>query len=264
MSDHAEQLDRLARGWDEAADGYEAYFVPRFSPWVEAAVEAITAAELPDGPILVPCCGTFPELDALTRHFPDREIVGIDLSAGMVRRARERAASWPRVSVVHGDASTLDPQWSGRCAAVVSVFGLQQLPDPDVAVRSWATALQPAGRLSVVFWPDGTELDGPFALMSDVVRAHIPAGDRSWENRLAATLTSLGAVIERDEQPSHAMPHADASSFFDAFTRSGPMRALAIARGDAFVEGLRTEFLSRAPEGAWTHHPHARLIVARR
>ncbi|GAA2810298.1 class I SAM-dependent methyltransferase [Nonomuraea dietziae] len=264
MKDHAERFARVARGWDEAAEGYDAYFVPRFAPWVEAAVEAVTTSEPPEGPVLVPCCGTFPELDALIEHFPLREIVGIDLSEGMVRRARERAAPWPNVSVVEGDASTLDPRWSGRCGAVVSVFGLQQLPEPELAVRSWVTALRPAGRLSVVFWPDVTELDGPFALMKDVLGRHVPPGDGSWEERLTAALTAAGAAVERDERVPYPMSHVDAPTVFDAYVRSGPLRALATARGEAFVDRLREEFLSRAPAGEWHHRPHARLIVALR
>lgn len=260
MPDHSE---RIARGWDEAADGYEAYFVPRFAPWVRTAVAAIAVGG-PDGPILVPCCGTFPELDALIEHFPDREIVGIDLSAGMVRLARERAARWPRVRVVEGDASTLDPHWSGRCAAVVSVFGLQQLPEPDLAIRSWVAALAPAGRLSVVFWPSTTESDGPFALMSTVLRAHVPAGDSSWESRLVAAVTAQGATLDRDESPAFQMSHVDAPAFFNAFTESGPLRALATTRGAAFVNQLREEFLANAPTGEWNHRPRARLLVAHR
>lgn len=265
MPDHAEQLARLARGWDEAADGYESYFVPRFAPWVTAAVAAITAAPLPDGPILVPCCGTFPELPALVGKFPDREIVGIDLSPGMVRRARARATSWPQVTVLEGDASALDPHWSGRCAAVVSVFGLQQLPEPVHAIRSWAGALRPTGRLSVVYWPDSTEPDGPFALISQVVRAHIPPPDRSWEPQLVPALTAQGTTLERDDQLAFTMTHPDAPTFFDAFTNAGPLRPLATTRGKTFITQLRTDFLHHTPTtGALTHHPQARHLVAHR
>ena len=99
-----------------------------------------------------PGCGTFPELEPLIERVPDHEIVGIDLSAGMVRRARERAARWPQVRVVQ----------------------------------------------------------------------------------------------------------------FDAYARSGPLRALVIARGDALIDQLRKEFLRRAPAGEWSHRPRARLVVARR
>jgi SAM-dependent methyltransferase len=257
-----EHLARLARGWDDAVTGYETYYVPRFAPWVTAAVRAITAETLSGGPVLVPCCGTFPELDALVEHLPDREIVGIDLSAGMVRRARERAAQYPLVRVVEGDASTLAPEWTGRCAAVVSVFGLQQLPEPDVAIRSWAAALRPAGRLSVVFWPHVTEPDGPFARMAEVVRGHVPPGDSSWEHRLVPSLAALGVAVERDEQVSYPMSHPDAATFFDTHTRSGPLRPLATARGETFVNRLREEFLHRSPAGEWHHRPHARHIVA--
>ena len=264
MKDHAEQLARVARGWDEATDGYDAYFVPRFAPWVDGAVGAVTAAAVPEGPILVPCCGTFPELDPLIRHFPHREIIGIDLSPGMVRRARERAARWPLVSVVEGDASTLDPQWSDRCGAVVSAFGLQQLPEPDLAIQSWAAALRPAGRLSIVFWPDATELDGPFALIAEVVRAHAPAGDSSWENALVAAMTARGLTVERDEHLSYPVSHPNATAFFDAYNRSGPLRTLAIAEGDTVIKEIREEFLRRAPTGEWNHRPRARLITARR
>jgi len=265
MTERADQLAQVARGWDEAADGYDAYFVPRFAPWVDAAVQVLTAAPIPDGPILVPCCGPFPELDPLVEHFPDREIVGIDLSAGMVARARARAAGQrSSVRVVQGDASTLDPQWSGRCAAVLSVFGLQQLPEPDLAIRSWVAALRPSGRLSVVFWPDVTELDGPFARIGAVVDPHEPPGGSSWEHRLGLAIAALGAVIERDEQVAYPITHPSASAYFEAFTWSGPGRALATARGETFVDRLRAEFLRGAPDGEWTHRPAARLIVARR
>ncbi|TCO33981.1 methyltransferase family protein [Kribbella steppae] len=254
-----ERLARVARGWDEAADGYDQYFVPRFAPWVMAAVDAI--GRVPGGPILVPCCGTFPELDLLVGRFPGREIAGIDLSGGMVRRARERAArlAYASVEVVQADASTLDARWSGRCAAVVSVFGLQQLPDPEGALRSWLGALAPGGRMCVVYWPGQTEEDGPFALMGKVIGER---SDYSWEDRLVGALDE--AVIERDELVSYPMTHPDAATYFDAADHAGPMRALALARGDAYIAELRARFVAKAPAGEWTHHPRARLIVVRK
>jgi SAM-dependent methyltransferase len=212
----------------------------------------------------VPCCGTFPEVELLVEHFPDRELVGIDLSAGMVRLARRRAEGHPQVRVVQGDAATLDPEWSGRCAAVVSVFGLQQLPEPEQAVRSWLAVLRPAGRLSVVYWPSKTEDDGPFALMADVVRAQVPADDSRWETRLATALVDAGGVVVRDEELSFPMTHADAATYFDAANRAGSLRALGIARGDEFMARLRAEFVQRAPAGEWTHHPRARVLVVQR
>jgi SAM-dependent methyltransferase len=166
------------------------------------------------------------------------------------------------VSVVQGDASTLAPRWSGRCAAVVSVFGLQQLSDPHAAIRSWANALRPSGRLSVVFWPDISERDGPFARIQEVVRAHVPPGDASWENGLATALAAQGAVVERDETLAYPITHPHARAFFDAYSRFGPLRAHGLARGEAFIDTLRRQFLRDAPPGEWSHRPHGRIVVA--
>jgi SAM-dependent methyltransferase len=222
----------LARGWDAAAAGYERYFVPRFAPWVAAAVEAL--GSLPPGPILVPCCGTFPELPLLVARYPDREIVGIDLSSGMTSLARTR---FPGVRVITGDASTLDSSWTGRCAAVLSVFGLQQLPDPPSALESWRSALAPGGKLSVVYWPGVTEEDGPFALLASLRGGGVPY---PWES---------GELL------SFPMTHPDAATFFDEYVHNGPLRS-----SPAAVD-LRPEFLRRAPSGSWTHHPRAKLVV---
>lgn len=261
MNTNTERLAKLARGWDEAAAGYEAYWVPRFAPWVRAAVDSLLTAPVPDGPILVPCCGTFPELDELVQRLPDREIVGIDLSAGMVRLARERAEQLPNVSIVQGDASSLDPRWNGVCAGVLSVFGLQQLPSPASAMRSWAGALRAGGRMSVVFWPERSERDGPFAAVRELVN---PQSDELWEDELAPAAESTGASIERHEDLAFEIVYSSATEFFDSYVESGPMRASAIDRGPEYVGDLRTQFMRSAPNGEWRHRPRGRLIVAHR
>jgi SAM-dependent methyltransferase len=268
MADAPERRSLLAGAWDEAAHGYERYFVPRFAPWVAVAVDGLAGAGrpagLPPGPILVPCCGTFPELPALVERHPQHEIIGIDVSAGMVHLARERAAGQPRVRVVQDDAATLDHQWSSTCAGVVSVFGLQQLPDPEAALGEWIRALRPGGRLSVVFWPSEVEQDGPYVLLDRVLAGLRPPGDDSWQARLGNAVTAAGATVERDEYRSFPMDHDDAATFWEAVTGGGHLHALAIARGAAFMGMVREEFLALAPDGPWRHSPRARWIVARR
>ena len=264
MEDQDRQAD-LARSWDEAADGYERYFVPRFAPWVATAVSAIADQTLPPGPILVPCCGTFPELPALRAGHPQREIVGIDLSAGMVELARRRAADDPAVRVAQGDAARLGPAWRDACAAVVSVFGLQQLPDPEAAIGEWAAALGPGAWLSVMFWPSAPDVGGPFALVDEVLEGHRPTGRApAWEDQLTHVITAAGATVERDENTFHPMEHPDAETYWAEATTGGSMRALANARGEAFMSARREEFLRLAPAGPWRHRPRARWIVARR
>ena len=255
----------LARSWDEAADGYERYFVPRFAPWVDTAVRAVSDRSLPAGPVLVPCCGTFPELPALLADHPAREIVGIDLSAGMVKLARQRAADRADVRVIQGDAARLGPEWRATCAAIISVFGLQQLPDPEAAIGEWTAALRPGGWLSVVFWPSRNDEDGPFAAVDQVLEGHRPAGRaQAWEDQLAQVITATGAIVERDEDVAHPMEHPDAATYWTEATTGGSMRALAATRGEAFMDARREEFLRLAPSGPWRHRPRARWIVAHR
>ncbi|MEU4198092.1 class I SAM-dependent methyltransferase [Kribbella sp. NPDC026611] len=243
--------DRLAESWDQAARGYEEYFVPRFAPWVRAAVDELT--DLPDGPIVVPCCGTFPEVDLLAPRFPDRRITGIDLSAEMVRLAQQRAGD--RAQAIQGDAAILDPSWSA--AAVVSVFGLQQLPDPAAAIKTWYAALRPAGRLTVVYWPEHTEEAGPYTLLDQVLDLPV---DASWEDALVPALEN----VDRDELIAFPITHPSAAAYFDAANNAGPLRATALARGDDYMAELRAKYLEQAPQGEWTHTPNARLISARK
>lgn len=138
-------------------------------------------------------------------------------------------------------------------------------PEPTAALRSWIGALRNDGRLSVVYWPGKTETDGPFALIARLVREVAPSDhDASWEDELVPTLSSHGAMIEQDTQPSFPMVHPNAATFFEAHTRSGPLRTLANTRGAALIDNLRERFLAQAPTGQWEHHPQARHLVAHR
>ena len=257
MTDAEERLSRTARGWDEAADGYQEYFVPRFAPWVKAAVEAV--AEVPDGPILVPCCGTFPELDLLAPRFPGRAIVGIDLSAEMVRLARERARRlpastssrvMPRRSIDDGRAPA---RRSSRCSACSSYRPRRQL-----SVRGSARSGRAAGCASST----GRRSPRRPGRSPSSTKSSEDRADRSWEDGLVDALE--GAVIERDELVAYPMSHPSAAAYFDAADRAGPLRSLALARGDAFIAELRKQYVDQAPAGEWTHHPHARLLAVRK
>lgn len=262
MAEDAGRLARLARAWDDAAVGYERYFVPRFAPWLRAGVDALGHGPLPAGPLVVPCCGTFPELPALLREHPGRDVVGVDLSEGMVRLARERAAGLDRVRVVQGDATTLRTWCPDGCAGLVSVFGLQQLPDPESAIADWAATLRPGGRLSVVYWPEVLEDTGPFAFLDTLFADVRAAPAESWQDRLASAVTGAGGEVEHDTYTSFPMEHPDAETFWDAMADDGPLRSLANARGAAFMGRMRAEFVRRAPSGGWRHRPRARHVVA--
>ncbi len=254
----------LALGWDETALAYERYFVPRFAPWVTLAVDELPRADVPSGAVVAPCCGTGPELHRAATVLPGRDLVGVDLSPEMVRLARARLAHVRTARVLEGDASSPGPDWPRPCAAVVSAFGLQQLPEPDVALAAWGRTLAPGGALSVVFWPSDMDAGGPFGLLVHVLAARVPAPDTSWEARLVPSLVNAGLRVERDEAPSFAMEHEDAATFWDAAASSGPFRAIVATRGETLVAEAREDFLRAAPAGRWAHQPRARWLYARR
>jgi SAM-dependent methyltransferase len=92
-------------------------------------------------------------LQLAERVAPTGSVVGIDVSAPMLARARERAASHPgagvRIRFENADAQTaaLEP-----CDLVFSRFGVMFFADPAAAFANLARALRPGGRLAFVCW----------------------------------------------------------------------------------------------------------------
>lgn len=254
-----EKLRGVQRGWDAAAETYDAELAPWFSPWVGEAIAALDRP-LPPGPIVAPCCGTGIELRRLAEHHPEREIVGVDLSPGMVQVARERCKDVERIKVHVGDATSTE-QWP-RSAGVLSSFGLQQMPEPELALAAWLRALAPGGVLSVVYWPKAKETEGPFVWLGQALRGKVPQGDFAWEERLGDVIAASGARVLRDERLGFELKHERAEDFWTAMTTAGPLRSLALARGPDFMADLQRDFLGFAAAGPVVHRPKARHLVA--
>ncbi|HET7538950.1 MAG TPA: class I SAM-dependent methyltransferase [Polyangiaceae bacterium] len=265
MTDERPGASPIELAWNDAARGYDAYFSPRFAPYLATALGTLIgrAPELPNpGCILVPCTGPGRELGALARAFPTRRIVGSDLSGEMVKLARERNAGVRNVSVERDDATQLRPQ-AEPVAALYSVFGLQLLPNPEITLTSWLERLQPKGLAAIVYWPEHTDDGGPMDTLHRLIAESI-AVDRSWEGKLEASARAASSHVSTDVRIAFEMQHDDARSFWHALTRLGPLRALANARGEAFVAELGTRFEATLPQGPLVHTPEARLLLIER
>ncbi len=119
-------------------------------PFGEAALDS--AAITPREAVLDVGCGCGDTLLALAdRAGAHGRVVGIDPSAPMLARAKERCANLPTVSVIEGDASStsLGP---GSFDVVFSRFGVMFFPDPERAFQHLRGALRADGRLSFVCW----------------------------------------------------------------------------------------------------------------
>lgn len=265
MTDSKSDRSPIEVAWDEASRGYDAYFSPRFVPYLATALGALIGrgSDLPNpGAIAVPCAGPGRELGPLARAFPARRILASDWSAEMVKLARENNASFPNVSVERDDATKLRPP-AEPVAALYSAFGLQLLPNPAENLRSWLELLAPRGLAVIVYWPRDTDDGGPFDVMHRLLAESFP-NDRSWQGELEASARSASARVREDVRIAFEMRHDSASSVWQALTHLGPLRALAQAKGQALVEQLGTRFEAEFPPGPISHTPAARLLLIER
>ncbi|ROQ72986.1 ubiquinone/menaquinone biosynthesis C-methylase UbiE [Streptomyces sp. CEV 2-1] len=94
-------------------------------------------------------CGTGTSTAALLTAAPDAEIVAVDASAGMLKRAS--AKRWPaNVTFVHASAEAMHPsQVNGRFDAVFAAYLFRNVSDPDQVLDVVRELLVPAGRLAV-------------------------------------------------------------------------------------------------------------------
>lgn len=111
------------------------------------------------GRVLDVCCGTGRDHPYLVEEVGEEgEVVGLDISPEMLEGARRQAAArgWRKVSLVHGDAASLDlPEKSFD--GVVGVLGFSVIPRHEEAMRRCVALLKDDGRIVVC---DGAPLRG--------------------------------------------------------------------------------------------------------
>ena len=92
-------------------------------------------------------------LELAARVGPAGEVAGVDISAEMLARGRERAARLGagNVEFVHADAQVHD-FGAARFDAVYSRFGVMFFSDPVAAFANVRRALRPGGALSFACW----------------------------------------------------------------------------------------------------------------
>src|SRR5262249_10746266 len=98
-------------------------------------------------------CGTGATTRACAHRATDGDVVGVDLSSAMLRRARERAVAEDlhNVTFEQGDAP-VHAFAQERFDLVVSRFGVMFFGDPVAAFANLHRATVPGGRFAAVVW----------------------------------------------------------------------------------------------------------------
>jgi len=120
--------------------------LPGIESWRSQAADALALS--PGDTVVEMGCGTGANLPHLRERVgPEGRVVGVDLTAGMLDRARDRidASGWDNVHLARGDASR--PPVAGPVDAVVSTFLVGLLPDPAAAVDAWLDLLAADGSI---------------------------------------------------------------------------------------------------------------------
>ncbi len=85
------------------------------------------------------------------RVAPDGEVLGLDISAPMLERARKRAPADLGLSFALADATTYE--WrAGSADLVASRFGVMFFADPVLAFANLRKGLRPGGRIALACW----------------------------------------------------------------------------------------------------------------
>lgn len=132
--------------------------VARYTPGIPTVRERLAdELRLEPGEVVVEMgCGTGANLPYLREQVgATGRVVGIDITAGVLARARRRIdrAGWDNVSVARADAARPPVD---AADAIVATFVVGMLDDPAAAVGEWCDRLAPGGRIGLV---DATRSD---------------------------------------------------------------------------------------------------------
>ncbi|MEZ7006552.1 methyltransferase domain-containing protein [Streptomyces sp. AD55] len=142
----------LAAAFDHGADRYDRLVAlnPGYHAQLRRSARRLAAADGGGARRLLDLgCGTGASTAALAAAFPGAEVVGVDASAGMLRRADAKRRP-SRVRFVHAPAEELDrAEVGGPFDAVFAAYLFRNLAEPDAVLASVRGVLVPGGWLAV-------------------------------------------------------------------------------------------------------------------
>lgn len=168
--------------------------------WRRLAAEAVVA---PGDKVLDACCGTG-DL-AVAARAEGGTVTGLDLSDGMLERARRKSSE---IEWLQGDLLRL-PFGDASFDAVTVGFGVRNVEDLDLALRELRRVLRPKGRLAIL---EIVRPKGPLALFYRAwFDGLVPLAGRVLPG--GAAYSYLPASVRRFPGPAELQDRAQAAGF---------------------------------------------------
>ncbi len=156
---HVRMTDQEAR-YDRIAEGYATWWAPVHRPSTLALLERLDPEPLRGRLLLVDVgCGTGVFAAEAVRRWPDVEVDGTDVSAGMLAVAERERAALPEAGRarfrLHQAPADRLPFGDGSYDIATSSFVLQLVPNRFRALREMHRVLRPGGRIAITGWMEG-------------------------------------------------------------------------------------------------------------
>jgi ubiquinone/menaquinone biosynthesis C-methylase UbiE len=149
---HETKHDHLVEEFDHMSEVYAEFVQPFSRPIFEEAMALLADYLTPSARVLDAGCGPGRELQRIARRVPDGEVVGLDLSRGMVVSAHSsaRAHGVRNCAFVQADVCELPQEFNEQFDLIYSCLAHHHYPEPPQATRAILRCLRPGGVYAVV------------------------------------------------------------------------------------------------------------------
>jgi SAM-dependent methyltransferase len=211
---------------------------------------------------------TGPGVAAAAAHDRGANVIGVDVSPGMIALAR---GNYPTLTFEVAEVIAL-PFADGAFDSVVCNFALGHFPEPEVALKECVRVLTAGGNLAFSWWdqPERQRIQGLFREAIAELDLSSPADVPQGHNTLrfsdpepfSALLCSAGLadVVVVAHQTKHLMP--DIEALWRAGVGGMAVTASAITAQDAATQARVRDVIARRAEPYCKSPPHLEIPIA--